>query len=122
MSNFVNESSVRSLDYSASAELVAEILDERFSCDIVEFNFRLVTSKRQLHPIVRIVLRFYLVEDPDQYIIYRGDSDVYEDTFAELIRFASMDRVETNTRDEAMLREMIDAFDDSKFEVKISMK
>lgn len=122
MANFVNESSVCSLDYSASAELVAEILDERFACDVVEFNFRLATSKRQLHPIIRIVLRFYLADDPDQYIIYRGDSDVYEDTFVELIRFASMDRVETNTRDEAMLREMIDTFDDSKFEVKISMK
>lgn len=122
MANFVNESSVCSLDYSASAELVAEILDERFACDVLEFNFRLVTSKRQLHPIVRIVLRFYIADDSDQYIIYRGDSDVYEDIFVELIRFASMHRVETNVKDEVMLREMIKAFDDSKFEVKISMK
>ena len=122
MSNFVNESSVCSLNYSASAELSAEILDERFACDIVEFNFGLTTSKRQLHPIVRIVLKFYLVDDPDQYIIYRGDSDVYEDTFAELIRFATMDRIETNVKDESLLREMINAFDDSRFEVKISMK
>ena len=122
MANFVNESSVCSLDYSASAELVAEILDERFACDVLEFNFRLVTSKRQLHPIVRIVLRFYIADDSDQYIIYRGDSDVYEDTFVELIRFASMHRVETNVKDEVMLREMIKDFDDSKFEVKISMK
>ena len=122
MSNFVNESSVCPLNYSASAELSAEILDERFACDVVEFNFRLATSKRQLHPIVRIVLQFYIADDSDQYIIYRGDSDVYEDTFVELIRFASMHRVETNVKDEVMLREMIKAFDDSKFEVKISMK
>lgn len=122
MPNFVNESSVCALNYSASAELSAEILDKRFACDVVEFKFRLTTSKRQLHPIVRIVLKFYLVDDLDQYIIYRGDSDVYEDTFAELIRFAMMDRIETNVKDESMLREMINAFDDSKFEVKISMK
>ena len=122
MPNFVNESSVCALNYSASAELSAEILDERFACDVVEFKFRLTTSKRQLHPIVRIVLKFYSVDDLDQYIIYRGDSDVYEDTFAELIRFAAMDRIETNVKDESMLREMINAFDDSKFEVKISTK
>ena len=122
MSNFVNESSVCALNYSASAELSAEILDERFACDVVEFKFRLTTSKRQLHPIVRIVLRFYLAEDPDQYVIYRGDSDVYEDTFVELIRFAAMDRLETNVKDEEILSEMINVFDDSKIEVKISMK
>lgn len=122
MANFVNESSVCALNYSANAELSAEILDERFACEIEDFDFRLVTSKRQLHPIVRIVLRFYLVDDIDQYIIYRGDSDVYEDTFAELIRFGAMDRIETNVKDENLFREMINAFDDSKFEVKISMK
>ena len=122
MPNFVNESSVCALNYSASAELSAEILDERFACEIEDFDFRLVTSKRQLHPIVRIVLRFYLVDDIDQYIIYRGDSDVYEDTFAELIRFGAMDRVETNVKDENLFREMIKAFRETKFEVKISMK
>lgn len=122
MANFVNASRSFDLNYSANAELSAEISDERFAVDIVEFGFRLVPSKRQLHPIVRIVLRFYLVDDPDQYVVYRGDSDVYDDAFAELIRFGSMDRIEIRVEDETLLREMINAFDNSKFEVKISVK